>query len=83
MKRVTININNNKLVLCISYDVVVAITNYTTNKDYIVDKYYKYSKTTSNHISRFFSVDSKEIKKYIESGKIKLINYNEDLLNLT
>lgn len=83
MKRVTININNNKLVLCISYDVVVAVTNYTTNRDYIIDKYYKYSNSTSAHILKFFGIDSKEIKKYIESGKIKLINYNEDLLNLT
>ena len=73
MKRVTININNNKLVLCISYDVVVAITNYTTNKDYIVDKYQHHSRSTSKHLNEFFGMDSKEREKAIGSSRIMVI----------
>lgn len=64
-------LDDKNISICVSYGTVVAFK--YDGRDYIVDKYQHYSRTTSKHLNKFFGMDSKEREKAINSGKIKVI----------
>lgn len=58
-----------------SYNVIVAA--YIDGILHLDQKYHKYSKTTSKHISQFTGLDSKERAKGIADGTILLSDLNQ------
>lgn len=65
---------NSKGIFFQSYDVIVAGK---TPEGIVLDEYYwDYSRTTARYRNQFLRMDTKQIKKGIESGSIKLKNLN-------
>lgn len=57
--------------ICVSNGTVVAFK--CDGRNYIVDEYQHYNRSTSKHLNEFFGMDSKERENAIGSGKIKVI----------
>ncbi len=70
-KDVLLDLYDETISMCISYETIVAFT--YNGRDYIVDEYQHYSRTTSKHLNEFFGMDSKEREKAINSGRIRVI----------
>ena len=70
-KNISLKLDDKNISICVSYETVVAFK--CDGKDYIVNKYQHYSRSTSKHLNEFFGMNSKEREKAIGSGKIKVI----------
>ena len=70
-KDVSLKLDDEDISMCISFETIVAFK--YNGRDYIVDKYQHYSRSTSRHLNEFFGMDSKEREKAIGSGRIKVI----------
>lgn len=70
-KNISLKLDSENISICISYETVVAFK--CDGRDYIIDKYQNYSRSTSKHLNEFFGMDSKEREKAIGSGMIKVI----------
>lgn len=57
-----------------SYSVFVAKK--TRGQVQLDEKYWDYSNTTARHVGKFFNSNTKEIRKMIKDGIIKLVNLN-------
>ena len=60
-----------------SYDSIIAVKNYKTQKTYLDEYYWDYSVTTGKYRNMFLGEGIAETRKKIETGEYKLKNLNK------
>lgn len=60
-----------------SYDSIIAVKNYKTQKTYLDEYYWDYSATTGKYRNMFLGEGIAETRKKIKSGEYKLKNLNK------
>ena len=60
-----------------SYDSIIAVKTYKTQKTYLDEYYWNYSVTTGKYRNQFLGEGIAETRKKIETGEYKLKNLNK------